>query len=108
MAKQSLLQTIYQNEENLYQQVVEHIAAGEDINRVTKFSESALRVASNSGRFDVVKLLLDSGADQAQLGWTATHFAVVYGSTDELIETVTAHRDELIQLRENSAFQIVN
>ena len=95
MAKQSLLITIYRNGKHLCQQVMEHIAAGEDINRVTEYSESALRVASNNGRFDVVKLLLDAGADQAQLGWTATHFAVVYGSTDELLDIVEAYRDEL-------------
>ena len=95
MEKQSLLETVDQNEEDLYQQVVEHLAAGADCNEITKYGESPVIVASNNGRFDVVKLLLDSGADKAQLGWTATHFSVVYGSTNELRSVVKTHRNEL-------------
>ncbi len=68
MARKSLLQTVYNNSDNLFEEVQKFIDRGENLNRITKYSESALRVASNNGRFDVVKLLLESGADKAQLG----------------------------------------
>ena len=95
MIKQSLLKTIYQNKDDLYQQVVRHIAAGDDLNEVTEHAESALRVASNNGRFDVVRLLLDSGADQSQLDWSAAHSAVAFGSVSDLQDVISNHREDL-------------
>lgn len=95
METPSLLATVYQNDDDLHNQVVACIARGEDLNRVTEYSESALRVASNNGRFDVVKLLLDSGADASQLEWSEVHFAVVYGSTGDLRQTVIANENNL-------------
>ena len=56
------------------------IERGVELNGVTSYNESALRVLSRIGRFDAVRLLLDSGADETQLEWTPLIRAVVYGS----------------------------
>jgi len=95
MANQSFLHTIYQGEADLYQQVVRHITAGADPSRVTDYAESALRVASNNGRFDVVQLLLDSGADKTQLEWSGIHSAVAFGSFSDLRNAIADHREDL-------------
>ncbi len=89
----SLLQTIYNDEKNLLDQVLKHIANGADLNTVTKHGESALRVASNNGRFDVIKLLTDSGADKQQLGWASSHFEVVFGTVESLEKCIKEHQD---------------
>ena len=47
------------------------IAHGVALNTVTKYRESALRVLARVGRFDALKLLLEAGADEAQLNWSA-------------------------------------
>jgi hypothetical protein len=93
VAKESLLQTIYNNGPDLYEQVVAQIRDGVNVNRVTKYSESALRVASNNGRFDVVKSLLEAGAKSSQLEWSEIHFQVAFGSIRELVEAVQQHPD---------------
>ena len=64
MIKKSLLKTIYQNGNKLLSEVEALLDQGEDPNVITKYNESPLRVASNNGRFDVVKLLLSRGADK--------------------------------------------
>jgi ankyrin repeat protein len=56
------------------------IERGVELNGVTSYNESGLRVLSRIGRFDAVGLLLDSGADETQLEWTPLIRAVVYGS----------------------------
>jgi len=43
------------------------IDRGADLDAVSDYGESALSVASNTGRFDAVRLLLDAGADPAPL-----------------------------------------
>jgi hypothetical protein len=43
-----------------------------------------LRVASNNGRFDVVKYLFEAGADHSHLEWTPLFHAIAYGSLTEL------------------------
>lgn len=93
MKKISLLQTIYNNNKNLLNQVLEHIANGADLNTVTKYGESALRVASNNGRFEVVKLLIDSGADEQQLGWTPSFYEIVFGTVESLEKFIKEHQD---------------
>ncbi len=50
----------------------------------TDEGESALTIASNKGRFDVVKRLLEAGADETYLGWTPLLRAVALGSLDEV------------------------
>src|SRR5262245_44697266 len=46
------------------------VAHGATLDGVSTYRESALRVLSHIGRFDAVRLLLDAGADESQLGWT--------------------------------------
>jgi len=57
---------------------------GVDLNGVSNYGESALRVLSRIGRFDGVRLLLEAGADPAPLGWTPLHEAVALGGAGEV------------------------
>jgi ankyrin repeat protein len=57
---------------------------GVDLDAVTTYKESALRVLSRLGRFDGVKLLLDAGADERQLAWSPLIRAVALGSLDDV------------------------
>jgi hypothetical protein len=59
-------------------------AHGVDLDRVSDYRESALRVLSHMGRFDAVRLLLEAGADRAQLQWTPLIEAVALGSLDDV------------------------
>src|SRR5947209_3166443 len=84
MNTENLLTTIYGNSENLPDKVKIFINQGEDLNRIAEYGESALRAASNNGRFDVVALLLASGADSSQLRWSKTIHEVVFGTPDSI------------------------
>lgn len=89
----NLLGSIYANEADLVEKVKAHIAQGEDINRVTEYGESALRVASNHGRFDVVEVLLNASADREQLKWSSTIYEVVYGTHDSIRKSAEKNDD---------------
>lgn len=89
----TLLSLIYNNEADLVEKVKSHIAQGEDINRVTEYGESALRVASNHGRFDVVEVLLNAAADRGQLKWSSTIYEVVYGTQASIRKSVQENGD---------------
>lgn len=56
---------------------------GADLDRETEYGESPLSVASYQGRFDVVRCLLDAGADPTRLGWTRLMQAVALGTAAE-------------------------
>jgi ankyrin repeat protein len=56
------------------------IAQGADLNGISRYRESPLRVLSHVGRFDAVALLLAAGADKSQLRWTPLIEAVALGS----------------------------
>jgi ankyrin repeat protein len=60
------------------------VAHGADLNGISSYDESALRVLSRVGRFDAVRLLLDAGADQGQLRWTPLIEAVALGPLAEV------------------------
>ncbi len=60
--------------------LIEH---GADVNIVSKYSESALRVLSCRGRFDAVEFLLGHGADEKTLAWTDLIRAVALGTYEE-------------------------
>jgi len=89
----TLLNVICNNGADLVEDVKSCIAQGDDVNRVTEYGESALRVASNNGRFDVVEVLLGSGADGDQLGWSRTIFEVVYGTPKSVEESIQKNCD---------------
>ncbi|WP_414542068.1 ankyrin repeat domain-containing protein [Nostoc sp. CCY0012] len=67
-------------DENLIAIINLLIQRGAKLNGVTSYGESALRVASNKGRFDAVKILLAAGADPEQLEWTELMSAIAFGS----------------------------
>jgi ankyrin repeat protein len=56
------------------------IAKGVDLDFVSEYSESGLRVLSRLGRFDGVKLLLEAGANESQLSWNPLIRAVAIGT----------------------------
>ena len=60
------------------------VGHGIQVNGVSKYQESALRVLSNVGRFDAIQLLLDAGADESQLQWTPLMRAVVAGTVADV------------------------
>ncbi|MBN9520371.1 ankyrin repeat domain-containing protein [bacterium] len=57
---------------------------GVDLNAVSEYEESGLRVLSRVGRFDAVRLLLRAGADVNQLAWTPLIAAVALGTAADV------------------------
>ncbi|MCG8314199.1 MAG: ankyrin repeat domain-containing protein [Pseudomonadales bacterium] len=88
-----LIKTIYANEENLLEQVKSQLQAGADPNERTEYFETPLRVSSRLGRFDVVKLLFESGAGPSHLNWTPLFHAVAYGSLQQVQDCVEKGAD---------------
>jgi ankyrin repeat protein len=81
------------------------IERGAPLNTVSRYSESALGVASNIGRFDVVKLLLDAGADPAPLGWTPLMHAIACGTLADVAKELAYSPDlSAIDLWERTPF----
>lgn len=60
------------------------VKAGAEIDSETHYGESALSVTSRFGRFDVVKVLLEAGADPKPLSWSKLMQVVAIGTLDEL------------------------
>jgi ankyrin repeat protein len=56
------------------------INRGAKLNGESEYGESALSVASNNGRFDAMKVLLDAGSDPKPLGWTPLMHAIALGT----------------------------
>ncbi len=79
-----LLKLIYENGDNLLSEVRNYIESGADPNERTKYNETPLNVSSRNGRFDVVKLLIELGADHEHLKWTELFHAIAYGSIAEV------------------------
>jgi ankyrin repeat protein len=69
------------------------IAQGVDLDAITRYGESALRVLSRLGRFDAVRLLLDAGADASQLEFSPLHHATVFGTAGEMAALMRAGAD---------------
>lgn len=69
------------------------IDRGADLDAASDYGESALGVAYGVGRFDVVELLLNSGANPAPLEWTALHRAVALGTTADVRRRLDAGDD---------------
>lgn len=75
-----LINLVYSNADYLLDDVEELIKNGANVNEKTEYFETPIRVASNRGRFDVVKYLFDKGADEEDLKWTELFHATAYGS----------------------------
>ncbi|MCF7955927.1 MAG: ankyrin repeat domain-containing protein [Phycisphaerae bacterium] len=72
------------NDDHLKEIVQLFIDKGVPVDFVSSHGESGIRVASGNGRFEVVRLLLDSGADGGQLKWTELMNAVVFGTLEDV------------------------
>jgi len=64
------------------------ISYGVNLDTVTDYKESAVRVLSRIGRFDGVRLLIDAGADESLLQWTPLIRAVALGDVRELEQAI--------------------
>jgi ankyrin repeat protein len=60
------------------------VASGVELNGISTYEESGLRVLSCIGRFDAVGLLLAAGADKGHLQWTPLIEAVALGSVEDV------------------------
>lgn len=89
----NLLNMIYKNEDGLVEKVNSFVSQGVDIDRVTEHGESALRIASNQGRFDIVEILLNAKADRSQLRFSRTIYQVVYGTSASIKKSVQENND---------------
>lgn len=93
MSAKNLLRAVYNNTADLPTLVREHIERGTDLDATTEHGESALRVASNHGRFEVVGMLLDAGANWYQLGWSNTIQQTVFGTLESMRASALEHKD---------------
>lgn len=59
------------------------ISLGLDVNAETRWHESPLSIASRRGKFQIVSLLLQAGADASLLGWTPLMHAIACGGKAE-------------------------
>lgn len=89
----SLIGLVSNNSPDLLEEVREAIAQGVDVNKVTEYGESALRIASRNGRFDVVAALLSANADRNQLHGSSTIFEVIYGTSETIQKSVHDNGD---------------
>lgn len=69
------------------------IDAGAPLDIASSYGESVVRVSSTHGEFEVVRYLLDRGADPAPLGWSPLFFAVAFGSAEEVTELLDQGAD---------------
>ncbi len=93
-----LLSLIWKRPPDLLEQVRKALEAGADPGERGSYSQTPLRVTSNVGRFDIVKLLFEYGAPEDHLKWSPIFHAVAYGDVAEaqtLIENGAdlTHRD---------------
>lgn len=84
MKNTPILKTIFTNPKNLFESIQQLLQAGADPNETTDYSETPLRVSSRLGYFDIVKLLLDHGADASQLQWTPLFYALAHGNQQQV------------------------
>lgn len=72
------------DDENLLPVAELLVKNGAQIDCETEYGESPLSVASMRGRFDVVKYLLDAGAEESPLKWTPLMKAIVFGTVEDV------------------------
>lgn len=69
------------------------LAAGVDPDAKSIHGESALRGASRDGQFDLVRILLEAGADSSRLEWTPLMQAVALGTLEGVREELRRRSD---------------
>ena len=57
---------------------------GAQVDGISSYGETALKIASRVGRFDAVHLLLKAGCDRTQLQWTTLMYAIVFGRLEDV------------------------
>ena len=77
----SLLKLAYSNQPDLFTEMKQRLESGADPNERSPYNETPLNVTAHIGRFDVVKLLIDFGADKEQLKWNSLFEALAFGDT---------------------------
>jgi ankyrin repeat protein len=100
MNSRSLLQTIHGNSPDLLAQVEAFIEAGDRLDEIMGDDESPLRAASNNGRFEVVRRLLEAGAPEYQLEWTDTAHEVIHGSLRSLENRLSSTSCSELEIRD--------
>ena len=93
LAESSLLQAACRNSPELYTEVQMLIDRGADLNEMTRYGESPISVASRNGRFDVVELLIYSGADSAPLHFSCSMYELLFGSLEKLSQSLIENND---------------
>ena len=73
------------------------IEQGVSLNDVSKDGESAVRIASQLGRFDALKRLFDAGADVKSLWWDELLYAIPFGSLGEVEELIATGSDLFVR-----------
>jgi ankyrin repeat protein len=72
------------------------IGEGADVQRMTNYNESPIQVASHRGRFDIIRRLVDAGADLEPLGWNDLMMAVAFGNDRDVL-TAASRKNDLTQ-----------
>lgn len=81
------------------------VDAGAPLDVASQHGESILRTGSSRGEFELVRFLLDCGADPAPLGWTSLFHAVVFGGAEEVAKLIDQGVDlELTDAWERTPF----
>lgn len=75
------------------------IERGADLDAVNDHGHSAISLASNGERFDVVKMLLDAGANPVPLKWTPLMRAVALGTVAEVQSRIESGADLTVRDR---------
>jgi ankyrin repeat protein len=78
------------------QAIAARLAAGDDVDALDRFGQSALMIAARCGHLEVVRVLVDAGADldrTAKFGLSATMLAVVNGRDDVALALAEAGAD---------------
>lgn len=69
------------------------IDKGADLSARSSYGESALSVSSHRGRFDIVCMLLDAGADPAPLRWTGLMRKIALASLEDVAQALSEEVD---------------
>ncbi|MEM7184747.1 MAG: ankyrin repeat domain-containing protein, partial [Spirochaetota bacterium] len=96
--KTSILNLLFDCTENPYNEIRQLLEKGANPNESTEYFETPLRVSSQLGYFDTVKLLFEYGGDPSHLEWTTVFHKVAYGSVTEIEKCIAEgidlkHRD---------------
>ena len=79
-----LLSLIWKRPPDLLEQVRKALEVGADPGERASHFQTPLRIASNNGRFDLVKLLFEYGAPHDDLKWSPIFHAVAYGDVSKV------------------------